>query len=75
MSWANLMCGKDPQVRALTLAFMNSLGAVTTTLIQQFLYPVTTAPEYKKGFRASLGACFFRSPLFVRARGEWGLAD
>jgi ACS family pantothenate transporter-like MFS transporter len=34
---------------------MNSSGAALTTVIQQFLYPVTDAPKYKKGFGASLG--------------------
>jgi len=34
---------------------MNSCGAALTTIIQQFLYPVTDAPKYKKGFPASLG--------------------
>jgi ACS family pantothenate transporter-like MFS transporter len=34
---------------------MNSFGAMLTTLIQQFLYPVTDAPVYSKGFKASLG--------------------
>jgi ACS family pantothenate transporter-like MFS transporter len=33
---------------------MNSSGAALTTVIQQFLYPVTDAPKYKKGFGASL---------------------
>lgn len=41
-------------MRALTLAFMNSCGNAVTLLIQQFLYPTTDAPEYKKGFPASL---------------------
>ena len=30
-------------------------GAALTTLIQQFLYPVTDAPKFSKGFKASLG--------------------
>lgn len=55
MSWANILCFEDSQVRALTIAIMNSCGAAGTTLIQQFLYPVTDAPKYKKGFPASLG--------------------
>ncbi|ORY68561.1 MFS general substrate transporter [Pseudomassariella vexata] len=55
MAWANILCSGDSQVRALTIATMNSCGAALTTIIQQFLYPVTDAPEYFKGFRASLG--------------------
>ena len=39
----------------LTIAIMNSCGAALTTIIQQFLYPVTNAPRYRKGFPASLG--------------------
>ena len=54
-SWANILTTGDTQVRALVLAIMNSCGAALTTVIQQFLYPVTDAPKYPKGFKASLG--------------------
>ncbi|KAL2280780.1 hypothetical protein FJTKL_12292 [Diaporthe vaccinii] len=54
-AWANILTSGDTQVRALTLAIMNSFGAALTTVIQQFLYPVTDAPRFSKGFRASLG--------------------
>ncbi|ETN43836.1 uncharacterized protein HMPREF1541_10967 [Cyphellophora europaea CBS 101466] len=54
-AWANILTSGDSQVRALTLAVMNSFGAALTTIIQQFLYPVTDAPEFSKGFKASLG--------------------
>lgn len=55
MAWANILCSNDSQLRALTIAIMNSCGAALTTIIQQFLYPVTDAPKYRKGFSASLG--------------------
>jgi MFS transporter, ACS family, pantothenate transporter len=55
MAWANILCSQDKQVRAMTLAMMNALGNATTTIIQQFAYPVTDAPEYRVGFRTSLG--------------------
>jgi len=54
-SWANILTTGDTQVRALTLAIMNSCGAALSTIIQQFLYPVTDAPRFSKGFKASLG--------------------
>ncbi|CAJ2501318.1 Uu.00g041710.m01.CDS01 [Anthostomella pinea] len=54
-SWAIILTAGDAQVRALTLAIMNSRGAALITIIQQFLYPVTDAPVYSKGFKASLG--------------------
>ncbi|OAG05742.1 MFS general substrate transporter [Paraphaeosphaeria sporulosa] len=54
-AWANILTTGDAQVRALTLAVMNSCGAALTTVIQQFLYPVTDAPEFGRGFKASLG--------------------
>lgn len=54
-SWANILTSGDTQVRALVLAIMNSFGAALTTIIQQFLYPVTDAPKFGKGFKASLG--------------------
>ncbi|KAL3417533.1 major facilitator superfamily transporter [Phlyctema vagabunda] len=55
MSWANILCSNDSQVRALTIAVMNSCGSALTTVIQQFLYPVTDAPTFDRGFKASLG--------------------
>lgn len=54
-AWANILTSGDTQVRALVLAIMNSFGAALTTVIQQFLYPVTDAPNFGKGFKASLG--------------------
>lgn len=54
-AWANLLTAGDAQVRALTLAIMNSFGAATYTVMQQFLYPTTDAPAFGKGFRTSLG--------------------
>ncbi|GME40268.1 putative mfs general substrate transporter protein [Neofusicoccum parvum] len=64
LAWANILCSSDRQVRALTLACMNSFGAVVTTLIQQFLYPVTDAPAYRKGFPTSL-ACVAAMGCYV----------
>lgn len=55
MAWANILCGSDKQVRAMTIAMMNAFGNATTTIIQQFAYPVSSAPEYGVGFRTSLG--------------------
>jgi ACS family pantothenate transporter-like MFS transporter len=54
-SWANILTTGDTQLRALTLAIMNSCGAALSTIIQQFLYPVTDAPRFSRGFKASLG--------------------
>ncbi|KAH4046803.1 hypothetical protein HBH98_206350 [Parastagonospora nodorum] len=54
-AWANILTSGDAQVRALTLAVMNSCGAALTTVFQQFLYPVSDAPRFNKGFKASLG--------------------
>ncbi|KAK9771406.1 hypothetical protein SCAR479_11885 [Seiridium cardinale] len=54
-AWANILTSGDRQVRGLTLAVMNSFGTALTTVIQQFLYPVTDAPQFSKGFKASLG--------------------
>lgn len=66
LAWANILCSSDKQVRALTLACMNSFGAAVTTLIQQFLYPVTDAPEYRKGFPVSLACvCAMAGYVFV----------
>lgn len=71
MAWANILCSNDSQLRALTIAIMNSSGAALTTVIQQFLYPVIDAPKYRKGFPASLsfigGMCIW---VFVVRRFE-----
>lgn len=55
LSWANILTVHDAEVRAMTMGFMNAIGNTVTMLIQQFLYPVTDAPKYHKGFPASLG--------------------
>ncbi|KAM0748848.1 MFS general substrate transporter [Meredithblackwellia eburnea MCA 4105] len=49
LTYANILCYGDAQQRALTLAIMNSVASMTATLINQFVYPVTTAPRFKKG--------------------------
>jgi MFS transporter, ACS family, pantothenate transporter len=54
-SWANILTAGDRQVRGLTLAVMNAAGTALSTVIQQFLYPTTAAPQFSNGFRASLG--------------------
>ncbi|KAH7027452.1 MFS general substrate transporter [Microdochium trichocladiopsis] len=53
-SWANILTSGDAQVRALTLAIMNSCGAVSALIMGQWAYPVTDAPKFSKGYRASL---------------------
>lgn len=54
-AWANILTAGDRQVRGLTLAVMNAAGTALSTVIQQFLYPTTAAPQFSNGFRASLG--------------------
>lgn len=39
----------------MTIAMMNAFGNATTTIIQQFAYAVTAAPQFYVGFRTSLG--------------------
>lgn len=53
-SWANILTTGDSQVRAMTLAIMNSCGAVAALVMGQWAYPVTAAPRFYKGYRASL---------------------
>lgn len=55
LAWTNVLLAHDSQTRALTLGLMNAFGNAVTLLIQQFLFPVTSAPEYKKGFRGTVG--------------------
>lgn len=58
-SWANILTAGDTQVRAVTLACMNAFGSAMGAIIQQFAYPVTTAPKFHKGFCVSLGTLAF----------------
>ncbi|QUC21303.1 uncharacterized protein UV8b_05546 [Ustilaginoidea virens] len=53
-SWAADLTAHDVQLRALTTGFMNSFDFVFVSWWAIVFYPVTDAPEYPRGFVASL---------------------
>lgn len=54
--WANISCGKDPKLRAFTLAVMIAIGTSVSTPFQQYVFPSSEAPYYQKknGFSYAL---------------------
>lgn len=54
--WANISCGKDPKLRAFTLAVMIAIGTSIGTPFQQYVFPSSEAPNYQKtnGFSYAL---------------------
>ncbi|KAL8280808.1 hypothetical protein RQP46_006812 [Phenoliferia psychrophenolica] len=49
LTWCNILCFGDTQQRALTLAVMNTVASMTSVVINQFVYKVTTAPRFHQG--------------------------
>jgi ACS family pantothenate transporter-like MFS transporter len=54
-AWANLVTRNDLQERAVVLASMNMWSAVVNSWWSLVFYPVTTAPEFKRGCYAMIG--------------------
>lgn len=54
--WVNIVCGGDSQLRAFTLAFMGSFGQAVVIPFQQYQFPSSQAPAYKKthGYASAL---------------------
>ncbi|KAH8588374.1 major facilitator superfamily transporter [Bisporella sp. PMI_857] len=50
MSWANEICGRDAEERALVLGIMNASGYAIHAWLPLLTYPATDAPRFKKGF-------------------------
>lgn len=53
-SWLADVTGHDVQLRAITTGFMNSFDFCFVTWWPLIFYPVTDAPDYHKGYIASL---------------------
>ncbi|KAI5358383.1 putative major facilitator superfamily, MFS transporter superfamily [Septoria linicola] len=53
-SWMADLTGHDLQLRAITTGFMNSFDFAFVTWWPLIFYPVTDAPNYRKGYIASL---------------------
>ncbi|KAK7187661.1 hypothetical protein DPSP01_004498 [Paraphaeosphaeria sporulosa] len=56
MAWANEICGKDAEERAVVIGIMNSLGYAFNAWVPLVTYPAGEAPRFKRGFRWSAGA-------------------
>ncbi|ORY76518.1 major facilitator superfamily domain-containing protein [Leucosporidium creatinivorum] len=54
MTWANILLAGDAQQRALTIAFMNTLGSAVSSIVNQYGYDTRTAPRFQKGIALSL---------------------
>ncbi|EKV21290.1 Major facilitator superfamily domain, general substrate transporter [Penicillium digitatum] len=47
-SWLNSCCGGDRQLRALSTSLMISIGYAVETVSQQFMFPTSEAPRFKR---------------------------
>ncbi|KAK6827241.1 major facilitator superfamily transporter [Apiospora arundinis] len=50
MSWANEICGRDAEERAVVIGVMNSLGYAFNAWVPLLTYPQVDAPQFRKGF-------------------------
>ncbi|KAK8060934.1 major facilitator superfamily transporter [Apiospora saccharicola] len=50
MSWANEICGRDAEERAVVIGVMNSLGYAFNAWVPLLTYPQVDAPTFRKGF-------------------------
>jgi hypothetical protein len=67
LSFASSSLGSaDPEVRALSLAFINGMGNLAQ-VYGAYLFPSTDAPKYLKGFGTYAGTMFFGSMIYLAA--------
>lgn len=54
--WANISCGKNPKLRAFSLSVMIAIGTAIGTPYQQYVFPSSEAPYYRRtnGFSFAL---------------------
>lgn len=80
-SWMADLTAQDVQLRAITTGFMNSFDFAFVSWWPIIFYPVTDAPNYEKGYIASLVTGALTIPCILtiawlekrgRARGEIG---
>ena len=64
-SWMADLTSHDVQLRAITTGFMNSFDFAFVSWWPLIFYPVTDAPDYHKGYVASLITGAFTVPLIV----------
>lgn len=64
-SWMADLTGHDLQLRAITTGFMNSFDFAFVTWWPLIFYPVTDAPNYRKGYVASLATGVLTIPVIL----------
>lgn len=64
-SWMADLTGHDLQLRAITTGFMNSFDFAFVTWWPLVFYPVTDAPNYRKGYIASLVTGCLTIPVII----------
>jgi ACS family pantothenate transporter-like MFS transporter len=64
-SWMADVTAHDFQLRAITTGFMNSFDFAFVTWWPLIFYPVTDAPNYRKGYIASIVTSAFILPLVL----------
>jgi ACS family pantothenate transporter-like MFS transporter len=76
-SWMADVTAHDFQLRAITTGFMNSFDFAFVTWWPLIFYPVTDAPNYKKGYVASLvtGALILPLVLVIAFLERQGVKD
>ncbi|CCF45852.1 pantothenate transporter liz1 [Colletotrichum higginsianum] len=81
-SWMADLTAHDVQLRAITTGFMNSFDFAFVTWWPLIFYPVTDAPNYRKGYIASLVTGALTVPVILliaflerRGRGKGTIAD
>ncbi|KAG0164590.1 hypothetical protein DFQ30_009727 [Apophysomyces sp. BC1015] len=68
MTWASEIISQNIEVRALAIGVMNTAACLTWTWTPLVLWPVTDAPYYHTGFRASV----FSILIFIISMGVIG---
>lgn len=76
-SWMADVTAHDVQLRAITTGFMNSFDFAFVTWWPLIFYPVTDAPNYRKGYIASIvtGSLILPLVLVIAYLERKGLAD
>lgn len=70
-SWANIICSKNSQERALTLSTMNTLGNTFSVWVPIFVWRTEDAPRYLKGYAYNIGLCGMMLIMLVPLTYLW----
>ncbi|MDN5653392.1 MAG: MFS transporter, partial [Lactococcus lactis] len=70
-SWANIICSKNSQERALTLSTMNTLGNTFSVWVPLFVWRTEDAPRYLKGYAYNVGLCGMMLIMLIPLTSLW----